>query len=414
MRTNTDNTAQNGEGNTSIRGNRDGRLGGQPGELERVTALNDVIRGVNEAQISATSREELASTVCERMADSDLYRVVCMADVPTLSGRADRWTIASTTDGRQTPPTFSDEEFDRKETTITEPPSTIATVDGWTMVSISYDSTVYGALGILPSKPTVCSRERTVLTELGEVIGHAIDAVETRHLLAEEAVIELELRNSNPGAPLVEAAAQCECQLVLESVIPETSVAYLAVENAPVETVTEEFANASTGDVRLIREDEKGDRGVLEWSVPGDSLLGRLVNHGANVTGVTADRNAATYTVELASDAGVRTLLERVQHSFPETRLDAKREVNRPYEPADKVTGQRVEKLTERQQDVMETAFRAGYYQWPRDSTAEEIAEMLGIAAPTLHAHLRKAENRLLGHLFDTVSRRGRDSSPGR
>jgi predicted DNA binding protein len=246
------------------------------------------------------------------------------------------------------------------------------------------------------------------------VIGHAIDAVETRRLIAEEAVIELQLRNSDPGAPLVEAAAQCECQLVLESVIPETNVACLAVENASVKTVTEEFANVSTGDVRLIREDEMGDRGVLEWSVPGDSLLGRLANHGANVTGVTADRNAATYTVELASDAGVRTLLERVQHSFPETRLDAKREVNRPYEPADKITGQRVEKLTERQQDVMETAFRAGYYQWPRDSTAEEIAEILGIAAPTLHARLRKAENQLLGHLFDTDSRRVREVRPAR
>jgi hypothetical protein len=115
MRTNTDNSAQNDEVNTSIRGSRDGRVGGQPDELERVTALNGMIRGVNEAQISATSREELASAVCERIADANLYRVVCMTDVPTLSGCADRWTMASTTDGRQTPPTLSGEDSTGKK-----------------------------------------------------------------------------------------------------------------------------------------------------------------------------------------------------------------------------------------------------------------------------------------------------------
>nr|WP_283102384.1 helix-turn-helix domain-containing protein [Haloplanus sp. XH21] len=54
-----------------------------------------------------------------------------------------------------------------------------------------------------------------------------------------------------------------------------------------------------------------------------------------------------------------------------------------------------------RQREVFETAFWAGYFQWPRTSTAEEVAAALDIAPPTLHAHLRKAEHRLLASLFE-------------
>jgi len=58
--------------------------------------------------------------------------------------------------------------------------------------------------------------------------------------------------------------------------------------------------------------------------------------------------------------------------------------------------------LTERQRDVLEAAYEAGYFEWPRESTAEEVADSLDIASPTLHSHLRKAENHILTAFFET------------
>jgi predicted DNA binding protein len=57
--------------------------------------------------------------------------------------------------------------------------------------------------------------------------------------------------------------------------------------------------------------------------------------------------------------------------------------------------------MTDRQQEALEAAFRAGYYDWPRESTAEEVADSLDIASPTLHGHLRKAENQMLRSFFE-------------
>ncbi|MEF8778108.1 MAG: helix-turn-helix domain-containing protein, partial [Natronomonas sp.] len=46
-------------------------------------------------------------------------------------------------------------------------------------------------------------------------------------------------------------------------------------------------------------------------------------------------------------------------------------------------------------------AYFAGYFDWPRGSTAEEGADSMGVSSPTLHNHLRKAERKLLSSFFD-------------
>jgi len=59
---------------------------------------------------------------------------------------------------------------------------------------------------------------------------------------------------------------------------------------------------------------------------------------------------------------------------------------------------------------VMETALTSGYFEWPRGSTAEEVASSLGIAAPTFHEHLRAGERKLIESFFaETGERVGRN-----
>jgi len=45
--------------------------------------------------------------------------------------------------------------------------------------------------------------------------------------------------------------------------------------------------------------------------------------------------------------------------------------------------------------------YRGGYYEWPRDATAEDVAAGLGIASPTLHRHLRTAHRKLAAAEFE-------------
>jgi predicted DNA binding protein len=60
-----------------------------------------------------------------------------------------------------------------------------------------------------------------------------------------------------------------------------------------------------------------------------------------------------------------------------------------------------LDELTDRQREVLEAAYQAGYFAWPRESTAEEVADALGLSSPTVHGHLRKAEVVILSALLD-------------
>ena len=57
-------------------------------------------------------------------------------------------------------------------------------------------------------------------------------------------------------------------------------------------------------------------------------------------------------------------------------------------------------KLTEEQLELLETAFRMGYFEVPRQATSEEIAAELGISQPSFSEQLRRTESSMLGLLF--------------
>lgn len=52
--------------------------------------------------------------------------------------------------------------------------------------------------------------------------------------------------------------------------------------------------------------------------------------------------------------------------------------------------------LTDRQFEVLQTAYDMGFYEVPREASTEEIAEELGVDVATVSEHLQRAERNLL------------------
>lgn len=55
--------------------------------------------------------------------------------------------------------------------------------------------------------------------------------------------------------------------------------------------------------------------------------------------------------------------------------------------------------LSERQREVFELARERGYYEWPREVSATELADELGVSKATTLEHLRKAEAKVMKSL---------------
>lgn len=60
------------------------------------------------------------------------------------------------------------------------------------------------------------------------------------------------------------------------------------------------------------------------------------------------------------------------------------------------------DKLTRRQQQVIQTAFDMGYYEVPREVSTQDVAEELSLDPSTVAEHLQRAERNLLGQHLST------------
>ncbi|WP_255492007.1 helix-turn-helix domain-containing protein [Haloarcula sp. JP-L23] len=125
-----------------------------------------------------------------------------------------------------------------------------------------------------------------------------------------------------------------------------------------------------------------------------------LSTYGGSVTTARIADGDLSLGVELPPAVDVRSVVDALHEVAPGIELVSKQYVDRPIETGPTLQTQLTEDLTSKQQAALEVAYARGYYAWPRESTAEDLAETMDISSPTLHYHLRHAVHRLLTPVF--------------
>jgi len=243
--------------------------------------------------------------------------------------------------------------------------------------------------------------ERTLLSNLGRRVGLTVTATERRQLLFGDTVVTLTFQYGDDGV-LVDLSSSLGCALDLEGIVAADAhslLCFVAVTGAPAERILEWTAGVEgLGDARLIRSYDEG--GLLEIVVEGNSPALPLTEHGGSVSGIHAEGGQARLVAEFAPNADIRGLVESLEGQFGSVELRSKREVT-PTEQTPTGFRESVEqRLTGKQESVLRAAYHAGYFEWPRGSTAEELAESMEVSSPTLHNHLRRAQQKVLSTLF--------------
>jgi PAS domain-containing protein len=400
---------------------RERRLRRQRNELARLDAINTVIREVNRALVGTTTRKQIERTVCERLVASEVYRATWVGRGTIGTQESIQWTVAadeqvatdSTSNGsdESTTTPVSRSVDHRLGSDGPDPGIALESIPDeplneglWTTIPLTHDRIVYGVLVLFSNRENAFDqREVAVLDELGETIGHAINAAESKRMLITDAVVELELTCTDPTSAFTGISSRAECMFDLEGLVSAdegTLLTYMSVKGTSPERVHELVAE-TPGITATRRISERGDSDLFEFSLSGESLLSELIEYGTNVRSLHTESGENRIVVEVAPDVNIRSLVAHVQGEFPETELLSKRELDRPIERSEALSDSVFDDLTDRQHGALEAAYRAGYFDWPRESTAEEVAESMAISSPTLHAHLRKAQNEVLHELFD-------------
>ncbi|WP_224269524.1 bacterio-opsin activator domain-containing protein [Haloprofundus salinisoli] len=394
----------------------------QTSRVESLNRINAVIREVNEALVRASTREEIEREVCSHLAGERPYRFAWIGELGYDGESVGARTWASGRGFDDAPPEEIDAEgklaleaietgevcvADAVSDDAFDPEATAAGrgLDSAAAVPLVYRDASYGVLCLYATRSTAFEEDAiAVLRELGETIGYAINAVEKRNALVSDSVVELKFDVTAPGPFFLTVAADADASLSVEGVVTADDGSlseFVAVDGADSETVVA-AAREAGGDAVVVAEYD--DEAILRLTPSETTIASVVADLGGVLREARADGEDGSMTIELPAVADVRAVVTALQHRFPNVSLRAQRERERTNGRGVEFRNSLDEALTERQKEVLETAFLAGFFEWPRGSTAEEVAEALGVSPPTFHEHLRRSQQKLLTAYFDGVS----------
>ncbi|MBX0286243.1 helix-turn-helix domain-containing protein [Halomicroarcula sp. F28] len=395
-------------------------------QAERVTELErelSLVRRVHRVLVDADTVGDIESGICTALTASDWLSFAWVGRVRDGGVEPRAWsgagsdyleTVSLSTDDPQAPPAV--------QTVASNQPTTVDAVaediggHHWCRAAIARDfqaavsvplradSVSYGVLTAYADQPVEWDDSlRSVFTELGDSVATAVRDRERQAHLAADTVVELDLRVTEPDATLERLAGTLGATVCCTEAIPvdgERTRLFLTVPGFDGDAVGG-AARAVCG-VDSLAAVADGDRYELVAREP--TVVGRVVRHGGHLDTACVTDEEMSLTVTLAADADVRAFLDRLANGHADITLTARRQQPAETRSRDGIRRSLEAVLTDRQLEALQTAYGSGFFEWPRETTGEGVAEMLGVAQPTVNRHLRVSQRKLLELVFEDVA----------
>jgi hypothetical protein len=242
--------------------------------------------------------------------------------------------------------------------------------------------------------------ELEMVTQLGEIVGHAIAAVERKQALLSDEVVELSFQIEDLMASLgidedVEGTIELEHTVSIE----DDDFVLFGRATPDAAPVVERMVEATPFYESVTFRDD-GERFELHVSEP--PVLSAIASLGGSVETAVIEDGTYRFRIHLSPNADISQAIDAVMDRYPNATLLKRRQLQRG-DRSESEGHALTEGLTDRQRTALETAYYAGFFEWPRAASGETVADSLGVAPPTFHQHLRKAERKVFDEVFSTA-----------
>ena len=403
---------------------RERELERQRERLAALNELNEVVHDITETVISRSTREEIETTVCDRLAEAQSYEFAWIGDIdaasqtvnPRAEAGGDRYledvTVsvdrdhpmgqgpAGTAVRSQEMQIVSDATTDLEF----EPCQEHAETHGYRSVAvipIVHEDTLYGLLGVHADRQAAFEGEEgEMIGQIGEIVAHAIASVERKQALMSDELLELEvlLRDVFDTFAIDVPSSGA---ITVEHTLPigdDKYLVYGTATGAAVESVAD-FANA-VRDGTAVRTWDDGECTSYELQMTEPPVLTTIPSLGGSIQDAVFEDGDCHLTLHLVPGADIRRILDALRDFSPTVELLSHRHITNDQRTGDHVRAVLTEELTDRQRAALEAAYHAGYFEWPREASGEDVADTLEVASPTFHQHLRLAQQKIFGSLL--------------
>ncbi|ELZ27438.1 PAS sensor protein [Halosimplex carlsbadense 2-9-1] len=399
---------------------RDAELSRQHRRLERLNEVNERVRRIGHALVGVDTPAEVADLVCARLAAVDRFSLVALSardgadgDLTTraTAGRGDGYfeaveTAEDLADGEGGDPTRRAARTD--EPVVVDRVASDFRGAPWRRAALSrdfrsvaafplvHDGIPHGVLTVCADAPGTFDEETaTVLSELADMVAEATGIAKRRRAASTGDGVELVVRVDpwpDPVGPLADAVGEA---VTVTRAIPAADDACLLYAETAADTDAVTDALATTAGVASGRVvSASGDRTRFEVTTVDRTAADAVRAGGGRVVRLTLADGHARLVARVPPETDVRDLVERVGGDH-EASVLAQR-----TDPAT-AEADPLDALTDRQRAALLAAYDAGFFEWPRRSSGEEVAADLSVAQPTFAEHLRRAQANLFDSLFE-------------
>jgi PAS domain S-box-containing protein len=391
--------------------------------LDRVEGL---VEEVTQVLVGASSRREVERGVCDRVAATDGYAAAWVggrdrsrgavttrawtgdASLPlanlSVDLSADAPTARAVSSGDVQLAVDSDAPFPDVEG------SSGSSVESMIAVPLTYRETTYGVLNVYATEADAFDdHDAAVLASIGRATGNAINAIESKRMVAADGVVDLEVTVADPDAALAGLADDAGCRLTFEGANRRTdgSVSVFLRADGSVPTDLPSLADSypSIADATVL--DGESEWSLAEITLSPDSVLGRIVDMGVRVTGLDATGEGVSFGFEASGEPVTRSTVDLLEDRFAAVDLTGLRRRERGDRSGHGFARRIRKRLTDRQLTALQKAYFGGFFERPHGVTGGELADSMGITRSTFHQHLLAAQRKLLDGFFEERTERG-------
>lgn len=393
-------------------------------ELRDIEALNEQIRDIAQAVVEADTRADLEQLVCENLTNASQIDFAWIGRVDHQTNRLSPQTQAgagqgyldtvslSLGDGSDAEPSVQA----ARSQTVCDCASTTenllntdwrseAVERGFSSVlsiPLVHEESLYGVVSIYATTSDGFSPPlRAVLEELGDLLADAAVSKERKEALHADQTVKMSFDIRDKTCLFDQLVAGTDCRIQLDGLVPQsgdTTIVFVRVTNGTAEEVVtraEQLRCIETS--RLIA---NNDDPLVELQINGSFIGTVLANSEYVLADLQVTTEETTLTIEVPHAADTRQAVSLIESQFETAQLRSKQQANRSDGTSTPLPGDILNTLTGRQREVVEIAYRAGYFDLPRRANGAEVAELFGFSDTAFHNHIREAQSKLFAELL--------------
>ena len=271
-------------------------------------------------------------------------------------------------------------------------------------VPLVHDNVLYAVLTVYSGeREGLTDVYRTLLRDVGSLLLNYSRMLDHRRFDPQRQYPTLEFRFTDVSYPFQQVATRTGCELRVEAVTAisdDTATVIVSTDESCLERIREYASTATAIDTASVVGDAA--HGQLLVTVHKPFLVTDVQKHGGRLVEARSTPTKTRIRLQLPNAVSRRPLLDLLTSRYDDIEL-VRQQATAPVASTSSVS--LVELLTERQYEVLNAAYRSGYYETPRKLTGEDLAESFGISSPAIYKHLQAAHNKLLASLLDDAPR---------